>query len=395
MTNASMAATAPKGKPRFKKKALPASRQRSLAGRYSLPVQVLSLAAFSLAFVGWVNETWLFLWSNPIWLNRYTEYAIILGFGLWRIHAEHNPYTRKRLIVLVACVTVLWWMVPWAFPFFEPYLGFLGTQPVFPSLHTPGTLTFFLVLTAVLLFGRRVICGWGCPCVAIRETVGFPFRHVTPRGKWAWRLRYSKWLFFILYMVAFAAILFPPNAWSVSYLGIFFGVVVSLTYFGSMLLSPLIGNRGYCRYLCPFGATFGALNRIGMYRIDFDGETCNDCDICSQVCDMGIPVLELGRGKGGIDVADCMGCGRCVSECTKGSLAFQDVRTVLRPGVTRNYKWLRDWATGKRPAMVRHALIFGGFLVLVLSGSWWLSASVGTENELSSILARAGIWSAH
>ncbi|MDP6121338.1 MAG: hypothetical protein QF450_08045, partial [Rhodospirillales bacterium] len=83
MTKASTAQAAPKGKPRFKKKALPASRQRSLAGRYSLPVQVLSLAAFSLAFVGWVNETWLFLWSNPIWLNRYTEYAIILGFGLW------------------------------------------------------------------------------------------------------------------------------------------------------------------------------------------------------------------------------------------------------------------------------------------------------------------------
>ncbi len=379
---------------RFKKKALPASKQRSLAGRYSLPVQALSLAAFSLAFFGWINETWLFLWDNPIWLNRYTEYAIILCFGLWRIRAEHNPYTRTRLIVLVSVVTVLWWLTPWLFPFVEPYMGYLGTQPAFPSLHTPGTLTFFLVLAAVLLFGRRVICGWGCPCVSIRETVGFPFRHVTPRGKWAWRLRYSKWFFFALYMVAFAVLLFPPNAWSAKYIG-FFALVVALTYFGSMLLSPAIGNRGYCRYLCPFGATFGALNRIGFYRIDFDGATCNDCGICAQVCDMGIPVLEMGRAKGGIDTADCMGCGRCVSECTKGSLAFEDVRSRLQPGVSRNYKWLRDWATGRRPAIVRHAWVFAVLLAIALSSSWWLSASVGTENELPSVLAAVEPWLHH
>jgi hypothetical protein len=94
-----------------------------------------------LAFVGWLNETWLFLFESPIWLNRYTEYAIILAFGAWRIVAEKNAYTRRRLIILVGVVTGLWWLVPWLTPFFEPYIGFLWSQPVFPSLHTPGTLT--------------------------------------------------------------------------------------------------------------------------------------------------------------------------------------------------------------------------------------------------------------
>jgi len=52
-----------------------------MPGRYSVAVQLLSMAAFTLAFAGWLNETWLFWFENPIWLNRYTEYAIILGFG--------------------------------------------------------------------------------------------------------------------------------------------------------------------------------------------------------------------------------------------------------------------------------------------------------------------------
>jgi len=162
-----------------------AGEQDTLPSRYRWPVQLLSLAAFTLAFFGWLNETWLFLFDNPIWLNRYTEYAIILTFGIWRIAAEMNAYTRRRLVILVAVVTGFWWFIPWLFPFFEPYVGFLWSQPVFPSLHVPGTLTFFLVLGLVFLFGRRVICGYGCPCVGIRETVGFAFRDRTPRSDWA------------------------------------------------------------------------------------------------------------------------------------------------------------------------------------------------------------------
>jgi polyferredoxin len=368
----------------YKPKGLPASTQRSLGGKYAVAIQLLSLAAFTWAFLGWLNETYLFWWDSPIWLNRYTEYAIILGFGTWRIMAEKNPYTRKRLMVLVGVVTTLWWLVPWALPFFEPYIGYLGTQAVFPSLHTPGTLTFFAVLIAVTLFGRRVICGWGCPCVGIRETVGFPFRHVTPRGELAWRLRHIKWIFFALYMVAIVVLLFPPNSWSVNYMGIF-GMIIILPYFASMLLSPVIGNRGYCRYLCPYGATFGALNRIGLYKIEFDADTCNNCGICNQVCDMGIPVLALGRANDKIDVADCMGCGRCVTECPKNSLIFHDARNLLIPA-KRDRTWLRDWAVGKLARTRWHAVAFTGLLGLVVAGSWCAHQAIGTPSELAGEL---------
>ncbi len=378
-------AAATKGRKAFVTKALPASKQRSLAGKYAWWVQGLTLTAFAYAFMGWLNESYLYLWDNPIWLNRYTEYAIILGFGVWRILAEHNPYTRKRLIVLVSCVTVLWWLIPWLFPFFEPYVGYLGTQPAFPSLHTPGTLTFFAVLGAVLLFGRRIICGWNCPCVGIRETVGFPFRHVTPRGPWAWRLRHTKWAFFALYVVAGAAVLTPLNSWSSAFVGAF-ALIVVIPYFASMLASPVIGNRGYCRYLCPYGATFGLLNRVGFYRVDFDRHTCNDCGVCNNVCDMGIPVLALGRAKGRIDVADCMGCGRCVTECGKGSLAFHDVRSVLAPAVRRDRSRLRAWATSRGKAALAQEAVFAAVLLTVLVGSVWLSSAVGTANELSTDL---------
>jgi hypothetical protein len=49
-----------------------ASFQDAQAALYPAWVRALTMAAFALAFLGWINESWLFLWDSPIWLNRYT-----------------------------------------------------------------------------------------------------------------------------------------------------------------------------------------------------------------------------------------------------------------------------------------------------------------------------------
>jgi len=317
-----------------------ASEQGLYPRRYSLAVQAIALAAFTLAFAGWLNETWLMLFDNPIWLNRYTEYAIILGFGVWRVFAERNRYTRRRLTVLVAMVTVFWWLIPWLVPMSEPYVGYLWGQPVFPSVHVPGTITFFLVLGAVFLFGRRVICGWNCPCVGIRETVGFAFRDRTVRGKWAWRLRHTKWFFFVFYAGVMVVTQYPPNTWTLSFVGLFY-LLIGFTYFGTFFVAPLTGNRFYCRYLCPYGATFGLLNHAGFYDIRLHADKCNDCRRCEQVCDMGIPVWEQGKQFGRITgIEDCMGCARCVVSCPTDALEIRDVRNLFRPKLVQNGSYL-------------------------------------------------------
>lgn len=317
-----------------------ASHQELLPGRYKGWVMVLSMAAFMLAFLGWLNESWLYLYESPIWLNRYTEYAIILGFGVWRIASEQNAYTRKRLIILVTVVTLFWWLIPWLLPQFEPYIGYVWSQPVFPALHTPGTLTFFLVLLLVYFFGRRVICGFGCPCVGIRETVGFSFRRFSLRGEWAWRLRHSKWFFFLWYVGVMVATQFPPNSWTVTLVGLF-GMVVGLTYFGSFFIIPFTGNRFYCRFLCPFGATFGLLNHAGHYSIELDREQCVDCRRCDQVCDMGIPVWKQGQQTGAVTgLEDCMGCARCITSCPTDALEIRDIRNRFQPTLHQNASYL-------------------------------------------------------
>jgi len=237
--------------------------QDSRPGRYSFGVKFLSFAAFFYVILAFLNES-LCQWypgrlapisflrlpccdpdaggAMPFWLSHWTEYVVILLFGIWRTIAEKNPYTRKRLAVLTASVGILWWLIPAYLRLREPYLGYLPKAPSFPSLHTPGTLTFFLVLVLVLLFGRRVICGWCCPCVGIRETVGFPFRGNTPRGDRSRRIfRHGKWFLFLFYMVCFVLVIISSPRLTGLYQR--FLALVTLFYFVSLPLSPLLGNR--------------------------------------------------------------------------------------------------------------------------------------------------------
>lgn len=187
----------------------------------------------------------------PLWLSHWTEYTIILVFGAWRTLAEKNPYTRKRLAFLTLAVVVFWWLIPEYIHLAEPFVGSLPGLPVFPQLHTPGTLSFFVILLLVLLFGRRVVCGWNCPCVGIRETVGFAFREKTLRSRTAWNWRHTKWFFFALYLTAIVLILWPGML-RISFFYKGFLALVAVTYFGTFFIAPLTGNRFYCRYLCPY-----------------------------------------------------------------------------------------------------------------------------------------------
>ena len=141
-------------------------------------------------------------------------------------------------------------------------------------------------------------------------------------------------------MTAFALIMFSGTAYvSPFYSG--FLALVGVTYFGSFFIAPLTGNRFYCRYLCPYGATFGLLNHIGFYGIRMDKDACVDCRRCEQVCDMGIPVARQGKEHGHVTgLEDCMGCGRCVVSCPTDALEFRDVRNEFFPNLRMDGSYL-------------------------------------------------------
>jgi hypothetical protein len=223
-------------------------------------IRILSYLGLIYAVVGWLDEV-LFHWSNSILLSHYSEYIAIGIFGTYRVIVEKNPYTRKRIATLTAMVIGFWGLLPYLFALGEPALGYFSGKATWGrDLHTPMTLTFFLALLLVVLFGRRAVCSWNCPCVGTRDTMGDAFRQKSIKSEATWKLRHLKWLLTGVYFILFIIVLFPFSKTRIIVDN--FSGIVGVIYFGSFLVIPITGNRNWCRWLCPFGGTFGIAKNV-------------------------------------------------------------------------------------------------------------------------------------
>jgi len=297
-------------------------------------VPTLSYLGLVYAASGFFNEVYIArLWPrwhiDSIFLSRFSEIFVIVGFGLYRLRVEKNAYTRRRILALILFMASLWGVIPLFFPFHEPHVGLVPFSIEFPGVHVPGALTYFVWLTLIFFFGRRVDCGWCCPCVGIRETAGAPFRKATIKGGTAWRLRHIQWIFAAFHVIYLVLIFLPSHPFAATFFTLFW-TIIPLGYYVSFLVIPWTGNRNFCRYLCPFGSVYGAVSVAGFYRIDANPALCHQCGRCDRDCDMGVPVSVLVREKGVINDSSCTGCGRCVSGCPNRVLSFRDVRDVFR-----------------------------------------------------------------
>jgi glutamate synthase (NADPH) small chain len=280
-------------------------------------VGLASYAGLMYAIFGWINQTYLG-WIHSVWVSGYSLSIVIVFFGVWRIAVEKQRYVRIRIVVLTALVATWWLLVP------------LLTRSSFLNFHVIGSTMFFSYVIIIFLFGRRADCGWNCTCAGIRDTTGEPFRKNTLKGKNLWRFRHLKWIPLSL-MLAYLllGVLYPQSSFTWQYKSNF-DLVFSALFFGSLLIMPVTGNRGWCRFLCPWGAMYGLVGRLGFYKIEADMSKCTKCGACDRVCEMGIPVSSLIQKSGEVKISDCVGCGWCVCSCPTQALKFKDVRSYLK-----------------------------------------------------------------
>ena len=97
----------------------------------------------------------------------------------------------------------------------------------------------------------------------------------------------------------------------------------ALAVLGVFVLDLLILRHGWCGHLCPLGAFYALVGRIGQVRVDFDTPTCTHCGECAKVCPEP-QVLNLRRASeaGMIRSGECTNCGRCIAVCPEDTLHF-------------------------------------------------------------------------
>jgi polyferredoxin len=199
-------------------------------------------------------------------------------------------------------------------------------------------LIFFPVLVigfVGVIFGRAV-CGWACPIGLLQRVTGkvpqlikkrYPGLKKFGQHRIDRYLRYVKYIVLIglvLITTIFIGFMFTdicPTGFLVGTIPISIlnpGEYVTNDYFfPAMIIFVLffvlifLVERGWCRYFCPVGAMLAPFNKISIYHVSVDEPNCIHCDVCNDVCPMGIDVPNMHRDP------ECIMCGKCVEACPK------------------------------------------------------------------------------
>lgn len=245
------------------------ARQRGLvADRHRFPVFRLAYLAFTLLFIGWYAQAQL---------------SIVTLVGLVRAATVTHDLT---------------------FLLYDP----------------PSLLLWAFVIATLVVWGRGTFCGWLCPFGALQEFVAWlskPLRIrpvvVPPRLDRA--LRQVKYVLLAGILIAAAA--GSPLADSLSEAEPFKTAITLyfvrawpfVAYALGLLVLNLFVYKGFCRYLCPLGASLAVLGRLRLLDwIPRRAECGSPCQLCKVRCRYGAI-----RPDGRIDYPECFQCMDCVT----------------------------------------------------------------------------------
>ena len=155
---------------------------------------------------------------------------------------------------------------------------FFATGAFLPKLHSAAFILMLLGLLVALLFGP-LFCGYVCPLGSVQEWIGKLGRKLFPKrygkiipAKVDRALGYLRYgvLAMVLYQTAVAGkLVFQEVDPYYALFNFLTGEVAlsALVVLAVTLLLSLVVERPWCRYLCPYGALLGLLNKVRIFPI--------------------------------------------------------------------------------------------------------------------------------
>ncbi|MED5476216.1 MAG: 4Fe-4S binding protein [Candidatus Neomarinimicrobiota bacterium] len=281
----------------------------------------------------------------------------------------------------------------------QNHIGSIDFQEFFHSFLkigkiNAGVILVFLALFSTLVFGR-FFCGWACHFGAVQEFSWFILQklNITPKTINS-RLVVILPFFILLHFYIIPNLdyayhnpwsieleLNKPNIWK--FLPGF--VIGLLTFFiDGFLIVYLLGRKGFCRFICPWGAFLKIPAALSIFKIRHNNG-CIESGNCTKNCPIGIDVsYEINKYNKVVNT-NCTNCMICTDGCPTKALTY----SYLSP-IDENLK-LSDFINGeniyKDPKTKNLFLNFRSkdisFLVLVLIFGFSVDGLFGMGHFLS------------
>jgi Pyruvate/2-oxoacid:ferredoxin oxidoreductase delta subunit len=221
-------------------------------------------------------------------------------------------------------------------PTIHAYCPFGGIASLYSNI-VHGTFVWkiqyssYVLLIAVLAIGLvfgRGFCGWICPFGSLLEWLRILGEKVLKIKKTIlpasldWKMRYLKYGVVVLIIVPTyitGRLVFENYDPFVAFFHFGKNMTTHLKpayiILGIVMVFSLFIGRFWCRYFCPLGAILALINKVSLFKIKRDSNTCNDCGLCDKKCPVDIPLCNIDSIKS----AECIGCLESEEACPQES----------------------------------------------------------------------------
>ena len=223
-------------------------------------------------------------------------------------------------------------------------------------------LIFFLVMIVTTAIAGRFFCGWACHLIAVQDACTWLLKKLRIRPK-PFRSKALIAVPMIAFLYMFVYPFFarwwltrqgvPLEAWQISeelttagFWDTFpdWPIAVLTLLIGGFGIVYFLGNKGFCTYMCPYGAILGVADRFSPWRIRVS-DACEGCGHCTAACTSNVMVHAEVRDYGTVMDAGCMRCLDCVSVCPNDALSL----SLGAPGIVTKLRTDRREGAPKTP----------------------------------------------
>jgi len=195
-------------------------------------------------------------------------------------------------------------------------------------------LGVFLLLVIV---ANKYICAWGCQFGVLQDFIHRLARKpndrnsVFPQFKPPFVLTNTVRILTLAALTA-AAFLWaydiielvdPFKIYNPMHLGVAGGISV-----GVLLVASIFVWRPWCHFFCPFGLAGWVFEKLSIFKIVVNYETCVRCETCAKTCPSTVMEAILKRNR---VIPDCFACSSCIDVCPTSSIAFRARRRTMPP----------------------------------------------------------------